>query len=186
MIGLPASTARRAACARCVATAEGLDEEQDRAGLRIVDQPVGDLADARGRTRCRSRRSCEKPTPRPRPRDIRPPVMLPDCEMIASGPGTMSSFSTAALTESAHDGPADRCRCSSGRAAARRPPARWSASLPGCGAPRRRSRRSRRCRWSRPAPSCSRIARSRSGTALARHHDEGVVDLARNVERATG
>ena len=30
--------------------------------------------------------------------------MLPDCEMIASGPAVTASFSSTALTDSAHDG----------------------------------------------------------------------------------
>ena len=45
----------------------------------------------------------EKPTPRPSPRESSPPVMLPDWDTIASGPGVISSCSMAAFTESAHE-----------------------------------------------------------------------------------
>jgi hypothetical protein len=48
--------------------------------------------------------SLEKPAPRPRPRDSNPPIMLPDCDTMARRPGLISSFSSTALTDSAHEG----------------------------------------------------------------------------------
>ena len=78
---------------RCVREAVGVaqrfEKQQDRAAY----------ADRRPACRSIRRRRCpaslpteislENPAPRPSPRDRSPPVMLPDCETIASGPGLM-------------------------------------------------------------------------------------------------
>ena len=68
-----------------IRVADGFHEEQNRAGMRIVDEAVGDLADTE--VASLPTETAWKTGAAPETARQEPPIMLPDCETIASGPG---------------------------------------------------------------------------------------------------